>query len=200
MNNALIIFIKNPVAGQVKTRLAESIGDNKALRVYKQLLKYTRNLTDYLQSDKLLFYSDFIDKDDDWDNAIYSKNLQTGNDLGEKMLNAFVTTFHLGYKKAVIIGSDCVELTREIIENAFYLLETNDVVIGPAKDGGYYLLGMNQLYPEIFKEKSWSAPKLLNETIRTIKEKGLNYQQLQVLNDIDELKDLILYQDMIKAD
>ena len=164
MTSVLIIFVKNPVLGKVKTRLADALGEENALLIYQKLLQHTCLVTGNIIADKYVFYLEFINHNDLWKNEVYKKKLQHGNDLGERMKNAFELLFQKGYKEIVIIGSDCYELTEEIIMNAFGELKQKDVVIGPAKDGGYYLLGMNIFIPELFTGKSWSTNKVLQET------------------------------------
>ena len=97
------------------------------------------------------------------------KQIQTKGDLGQKMLDAFQYGFSLGYKKIIIIGSDLYSLRLKHIESAFEKLENYDVVIGPALDGGYYLLGLNSMIPEIFKQKKWSTSSVLKETLSDLK-------------------------------
>jgi rSAM/selenodomain-associated transferase 1 len=187
--SAIIILIRNPVLGRVKTRLAADIGDFNALSVYKSLLSYTRDITKCIDSTRLLFYSDFIDYNDDWEDQVYEKYVQSGNDFGEKMLNTFnIALAH--HELAVIIGSDCFELSSDIIELAFKKLKNLDVVLGPAKDGGYYLMGLKKVYPELFQDKNWSTNSVISETINTVKNLELSYSLLPLLGDIDTLQDL----------
>lgn len=191
-DSLLIIFNKNPVKGKVKTRLAKKIGDDRALQIYQMLLYYTETIVCTLKfSDKAVFYSDFISKNDMWENSIYQKGLQKGNDLGERMRNAFSYAFKNKYKKAVIIGTDCYELKTEIIEEAFNALENFDVVAGPAKDGGYYLLGMKKLHEQFFVNKQWSSENVLLDTVLDMQHAGLSYKLLRSLADVDEEKDLL---------
>ena len=112
MKEALIIFAKNPVYGKVKTRLAATIGNEQALFIYHQLINHTINITSQISVDKIVCYSDEIDENDNWDNRIYQKELQHGNDLGERMKNAFKSSFTAGYEQAIIIGTDCIELSE----------------------------------------------------------------------------------------
>lgn len=191
MKNALIIFTKNPEAGKVKTRLAATIGNDAALAVYVQLLSHTVSITDELPSDKFVFYSSHIMQEDIWDNKHFFKQLQSGHDLGERMKNAFTDIFQQDYNKIVIIGTDCPHLNPEIILNAFAYLDLHDVVIGPAEDGGYYLLGMKQLHPQLFENISWSTDAVLTETQITCDDLQLDYYLLPTLKDIDEEKDLV---------
>ena len=186
----LIIFIKNPVLGLVKTRLAATVGDEQALEIYLKLLHYTQCITNTLGVDKAVFYSDFIDKADFWGNSTHLKILQREGDLGCKMKSAFQWGFEKGYKKICIIGSDCYELTAEIIINAFKLLKTKDVVLGPSNDGGYYLLGLKKMSVELFQNKKWSTDSVAADTLNDLKELGLDYQLLKRLNDVDVEEDV----------
>jgi rSAM/selenodomain-associated transferase 1 len=190
IKQALLIFTKNPEAGKVKTRLAATIGNEAALAVYKQLLSHTVEITNYLLVDKFVFYSNHIDHEDIWVNDCYFKEVQAGAGLGERMKNAFTSIFQKDYNKIVIIGTDCPGINAGIIMNAFAYLDSHDVVIGPAEDGGYYLLGMKQLYPELFENVNWSTSTVFDETTIKCAKLGLNCYLLPVLKDIDEEKDL----------
>ncbi|HTE23839.1 TIGR04282 family arsenosugar biosynthesis glycosyltransferase [Flavitalea sp.] len=191
MDEALIIFTKNPIHGQVKTRLATTIGNDKALAVYKQLIHYTIEITDQLPVPKFIFYSDSIEPDDNWSNNIYSKKLQSGAGLGEKMKNAFSDLFTQGYSRVLIIGTDCPELSPAIITAAFDSLNNHDIVIGPARDGGYYLLGMKKLYPGLFDNISWSTDQVLQQTLLACAQSRLSNLLMEELSDIDTEKDLL---------
>ncbi len=186
----LMIFVKNPVEGQVKTRLAEEIGDHKALWLYKTLINHTAKVTKDLPYPKKVFYSNFIDSSDEWTLPGFRKDLQSRGDLGEKMGAAFIENLKY-YQKAVIIGSDCPGLGTHHLKTAFQKLDEYDFVIGPAMDGGYYLLGMKAYLPAIFSGKSWSTSNLLTETLETLKKHDKNYFLLEELNDIDTLGDLM---------
>lgn len=190
--NALIIFVKNPLPGLVKTRLAKTIGEKEAAAVYAQLLLHTHNATIKCNADKYVFYGDFINNEDLWSNGGYQKFLQKGIDLGERMLNAFDLLFSRGYNKVIVIGSDCLEIETCHLDHAFVFLNDCDVVIGPAQDGGYYLLGIKKMHTQFFLNKSWSTSKLLHQTLNDISMLHLTYHLLPVLSDIDEEKDLYL--------
>lgn len=187
---ALIIFVKNPEKGKVKTRLAQTIGDDQALAIYQRLLQHTRDITHPLSYDCFVFYSQFIDQKDEWDNAIYQKRLQVQGDLGIKMKTAFQQLFQEGYQRLVIIGSDCLLLTPNHIQQAFQQLHHYDVVLGPAKDGGYYLLGMKTLQTVVFDNQKWSTSGLLHNTIVGLKGAKKTYALLETLSDIDYYEDL----------
>jgi len=189
MSNPLImVFVRNPELGRVKTRLAKSIGDQAALETYKILSKHTSKIISEIDSDQLIFYSDKIQDNDVWTATNCKKQIQTKGDLGQKMLAAFQYGFSLGYQKILIIGSDLYSLRPKHIESAFEQLENYDVVIGPALDGGYYLLGLNFIIPKIFKQKQWSTSSVLKETLSDLKEFNVNL--LEPLNDIDTYEDL----------
>lgn len=192
MNSVLILFIKNPAIGKVKTRLAKSIGEKKALGVYRELLKKTVKIASHinLNCKKEVWYSDYINEKDQIDINTFDKKLQRGKHLGERMSDSFRLAFKNGFEKAVIIGSDCPELTSDTIESAFGLLDDNDMVIGPSFDGGYYLLGLNKYHPDLFSEIEWSSNKVLSSTIQKAENLNLKVSQLPVLNDIDTIEDL----------
>ena len=187
-HKALLIFTRNPELGKVKTRLATTIGDAAALEVYWKLLEHTIDITQTLKVDKFVFYSEQIQENDHWDTTIYSKELQKGVDLGERMHHAFELLFKKGYRQIVIIGSDIFELTTKNIQEAFTGLDTANFVVGPALDGGYYLLGMNTLNKSLFEHKKWGTSTVLKATL-----KNLAHEKVALLatkNDIDTYDDL----------
>lgn len=185
--NHLIIFVKNPIPGTVKTRIARTVGDEKAVQVYQELLAYTQHITQGLPYHRVVYYGDFINSDDDWNG--YDKRLQTQGDLGQRMLSAFEEQFQVGASKVVIIGSDCLEITSDHIQLAFEALDQADVVMGPATDGGYYLLGMKKLHSFLFENMPWSQPELRQLTELAILQNGLTVELLEELTDIDEWAD-----------
>lgn len=185
--NLLIIFAKNPVLGRCKTRLAKGIGPENALAVYRILLQHTAQTTRSLKVDKEVYYTDFIDHEDSWDSTIFKKGLQRPGDLGQKMQAAFEAGFKKGYQKIVLIGTDLITLEPSDIEKAFEALDSNTVVFGPAQDGGYYLIGLSQMKPELFKNIPWSTTEVLTKSLEKIDH---TYQLLQIKNDIDTVEDL----------
>ena len=186
--NSLIIFTRNPILGKVKTRLAKSVGNEIALEIYQFLLNKTREVTLNLPADKLVFYSEEITNKDIWDATIYKKELQKGTDLGAKMSNAFKTCFKNGYEKVVLIGSDLFDLEEFHIREAFEKLEKNDAVIGPALDGGYYLLGLKKMHPTIFMNKNWGTATVRKNTMKNLEK--VNVHLLPILNDVDVIEDI----------
>lgn len=186
----LLIFIKNPEKGRVKTRLAQTLGEDKALAIYRKLLKITKSVTDQLNVHREVWYSRFIEKNDIWSDGPYKKKLQRGEDLGARMKGAFQEAFANSSGKVAIIGSDCDELNPRILRQAFQVLEEHEVVVGPSQDGGYYLLGMAEFYPALFDRKNWSTPAVCKQTIQQLNEMNVSYRLLPELNDIDTEQDL----------
>ncbi|MCW3080706.1 TIGR04282 family arsenosugar biosynthesis glycosyltransferase [Segetibacter sp.] len=191
MENALIIFVRNTEKGKVKSRLAKDLGDDKTLDIYKFLLRHTRDVAISCNCSHFVFYSSYVHINDIFDDDLFTKFVQEGENLGERMINAFKKVFDLGCKKVCIIGSDCYELQTEILVEAFKKLQIDDVVIGPASDGGYYLLGVKQLNEDLLAQKQWGTSSVLDDTMASIKEAGLSYAELAVLNDIDTIDDLL---------
>ena len=186
----LMIFVKNLIPGMVKTRLAKDIGIDRALDVYNVLVHQTNSVTDKVETvDKAVYYSEYVEVEDVWDTEKYSLTVQKGNDLGEKMKIAFDEAFD-SYNQVVIIGSDCYDLTPKIIKQAFIELEKNDVVVGPANDGGFYLLGLKEYLPQLFDGKEYSTNTVLKELLEQCEELELEVHQLETLSDIDTLADL----------
>lgn len=188
MKNALIIFVRNPVLGKVKTRLAATIGDEKTLMLYKHLLQHTHAITLNLPVTKFVYYADYVNEEDLWNG--FEKRLQQGNDLGERMKNAFAELFEMGFKNICIIGSDCYELSNNTLMYAFEILNSTDAVIGPVTDGGYYVLGMNKPVTDFFSGKEWSTNTVFINTLKDAARLNLLIHQLPMLNDIDTENDL----------
>jgi hypothetical protein len=187
-DNLLIVFTRNPELGKVKTRLAKTVGAESALRIYKFLLNHTEQTIRQLDEDKAVFFSAQVRSDDIWANNVYQKYLQIGDNLGEKMFNAFKNSFSLGYKKVIIIGSDLYDLKEKHIKESFQKLESNKYVVGPAKDGGYYLIGLTHLNNRIFKNKAWGTETVFKDTMNDLVNESVFL--LEELNDIDTYEDM----------
>jgi rSAM/selenodomain-associated transferase 1 len=191
LSKALIIFIKNIEKGKVKTRLASTVGDDKALQIYQALLNHTREVATKVSATRHLFYSNRI-AEDEWSKNDFEKYIQEGEDLGIRMANGFKKVFEKN-DNVVIIGSDCASLTPQIVNQAFEKLEENDFVIGPAQDGGYYLLGMNKFMPSVFENIEWSTESVFEKTIQNIEHLNKKYDLLPTLSDIDYEEDWLKY-------
>ena len=200
MKNVLIIFIRNPELGKVKTRLARTLGDHEALRIYRFLLEKTRLAASGVRAERHLYYSENMAREDDWPIALFHKKQQSNGDLGERMESAFRNAFREGAEKVLIIGSDCPELSSTILDSAFELLEKADFVVGPVPDGGYYLLGMKEMTPSVFRDIAWSTETVRAETLEKIEALGKSYALLPELTDIDEATDWLDYQSRAKQE
>ena len=186
--NLLIIFTRNPVLGKVKTRLAKTVGDKTALDIYTFLLKKTKEITLDSPCDKVVYYSEKIIKNDIWNCNSFRKEVQFGEDLGAKMKNSFYDAFENNYRKVVLIGSDIYDLKSYHINEAFKKLETNDVVMGPALDGGYYLIGLKKMHPKIFDNKKWGSSTVRKDTLKNLEK--VDVHLLPILNDVDVIEDI----------
>lgn len=193
----LIVFIKNPILGKVKTRLAKSIGDEKALEAYKLLMQYTHDIVMKTDTSKYLFYSDYIEDADNWSPREFRKMVQYGDDLGKRMFNAIELCL-LENKKIVLIGSDCAIIKKKHIDTAFKQLRTRDVVIGPAEDGGYYLIAVKANSKALFRDMDWGASNVLETTINKTKELGLTYCLIETLNDVDTIDDWKMHEEELR--
>ena len=186
--NLLLILTRNPVLGKCKTRLASKVGDEVALRIYQFLLAHTHTISRNLNAAKHVYYSEYIGVNDIWEEGGYEKYIQEGPDLGARMEQAFSAGFHLGFENIIVIGSDMHDLSQLDLENAFKALLEHDVVIGPATDGGYYLLGMRRLIPAVFHNKNWGTASVFQDTMEDFKE--LKVAVLESRNDVDRFEDI----------
>ncbi|MGB7292958.1 MAG: TIGR04282 family arsenosugar biosynthesis glycosyltransferase [Thermodesulfobacteriota bacterium] len=190
----LLIFVKYPESGKVKTRLAKNIGSESAALLYRKMAESIiydlSKLADYR---KIIFF-DPPERRNDVMRWLKFNGLsfiaQEGDSLGEKMSNAFSHAFSLGADKAVVIGTDCPQITTQTIVKAFEKLETSEVVIGPSYDGGYYLLGLKSLIPEVFHGIDWSTNIVFDQTMKRLRHNGINSECLEMLRDVDTVEDL----------
>ena len=190
--NLLLIFTRNPELGKCKTRLAATIGDKSALEIYKFLLDHTVSITKDVNAAKQTWYSVKIRENDIWRPDFFNKRLQQGEDLGIRMANAFQEGFASGFERIIIIGSDMYDLQKEDINQAFDKLQNNNFVIGPAEDGGYYLLGMTIFKTNLFQNKNWGTATVLQHTLEDLKEENVHL--------LDERNDVDLYEDIAEID
>ncbi len=180
MNKILIIFAKKPKLGKVKTRLAKSIGTKKALDIYIQLLDYTIEQSKHVNATTKIYWFG--------NNGFSTENIQTGNDLGERMYNALSN--EIMQNKVCLVGTDTPFLTSAIIEMAFNALEKFDMVFGPSKDGGYYLVASKVSIPkDLFFDKSWSHSMVLKDALKVCDKLNLSVKLMPPLLDIDTVKD-----------
>lgn len=188
MKKGIIIFQKNLIPGKVKSRIGALVGDQKALEIYQVLVDYTHQQVEGLECKKLLYYSEYTENTYE-NNKDYQFFIQSSGDLGQKMGDAFKDQFEDGFDQLLIIGTDCAEITQEILEEAFDKLKTSEVVIGPAKDGGYYLLGMNRFISGLFYDIPWSSAEVFNQTSDYLSTHQIPFDLLPTLSDVDYLED-----------
>lgn len=199
----LLIFAREPVLGRVKTRLAADIGPEAALATYRELLALTGAAVVAAQVPATVWLAEapaehvlgppaevnLAKARPEWPGLPWRVQPTAGS-LGERMAHAFTEAFAAGAGRVVVIGTDCPGLTADLLGQAFTQLATHDLVVGPAADGGYYLLGMNELHHCLFANKQWSTDSVLSATLADAEDLGLRVAQLPTLTDIDSASDL----------
>lgn len=181
MDNILVIFARKPELGKVKSRLAKSLGDENTLRIYKKLLKKTLDTAHKTTAILKTYWSSQKNTQIEY--------LQKGTDLGERMFNALCIEISSS-SYVCLLGTDTPQLTSDTIEEAFRLLDKNDIVFGPSLDGGYYLVALKNNVPEkLFLNKSWSHAHVLKEALVTCQTLQLKVALLPKLMDIDTIED-----------
>lgn len=188
----LVMMMKNPLSGYAKTRLAATIGDDHAARLYRC---FVDDLTDAFRG-QVFHFAVFVSSPRPLSPVGPATEgipcfLQQGNDLGERLVHAFQETFARGFAKVVVIGSDTPDLTAHDVQDAFSLLDGNDSVIGPTCDGGYYLIGFrnDSFLTDAFEAIPWSTDTVYRETAERISGAGLRFAKLAVKRDIDTIDD-----------
>lgn len=185
-HQALLIFTKNPRPDHAKTRLVRQLGTEQALHVHRYLLRFTRLAAEKVPFRKFLFYSHFVEENDDWNPQTFNKRVQSGANPDERMCNAFRHVFaEETIRRAVLIGTDCPDVSPELLTKAFLALETHDFVLGPARDGSCYLLGMKSLEEKIFRHPRWQTPSVLPDTLADLRGLGKTFYLLPVLSGVD---------------
>ncbi|MFN3479899.1 MAG: TIGR04282 family arsenosugar biosynthesis glycosyltransferase [Thermodesulfovibrionales bacterium] len=190
IDRSLGIIFRTPEYGKVKKRLASETGHGRALSVYKEMLFTT--MEKVLLLNNLDIYG-FYDGRFPEDIVRFKKIIlipQRGRDLGEKLYDAICYLYKKSYRKIVLIGADSPDLPSEYISEAFSWLDSFDLVIGPSKDGGYYLIGMKRPLDIIFRDIPWGGPEVLKRTISNIETQGLSHFLLPQWYDIDNLETL----------
>ena len=183
-NTLLIIFTRSPELRKVKKRLAAKLGNAKALEIHTKLVTHTLEVANNSNISNKVYLSEKPKS-----KPAFNYELQTGDNLGERMHNALLAELN-HFRKVCLIGSDCLTLNSSDINNAFKKLDDADVVIGPAIDGGYYLIGVKKPAPQLFANISWGTSSVLKNTLRLCSENGLLVHQLKLLNDIDRPEDV----------
>jgi rSAM/selenodomain-associated transferase 1 len=186
------IFMKYPEPGRVKTRLAKDVGPKRAAEIYRQVAERVMKNTLPLDQDyRSIVLFDPPEQLKDFRSWLNHEQFisQQGIDIGERMDLAIRALLDRGAEKAVLTGADIPDLNRDIISEAFAALDHADIVIGPAKDGGYYLIGMKEPHSEIFQGIPWSTEKVFEKTVQTIRELRLSHADIRTLSDLDRTED-----------
>ena len=191
----ILYFVKYPEPGKVKTRLAQSVGFEEAARWYRTLAESNLSILARLPQPEFHITVTFDppeaeDAMKEWFSGEHEYLPQAGEDLGERLANAFASVFHRGAQKVLALGSDTMGLEESHIQDAFRHLDARDVVLGPAKDGGYYLIGLSRPRPLIFKEIPWSTPAVFETTLARIEELDLSCFLLPRLDDLDDAENI----------
>ena len=192
--NTLIVFVKYPEPGKAKTRIARELGAHRAAEIYSQMAKEIIGMIQKPDAHRTVIYFDPPDKESEvrlWlgiDNVSYEP--QSAGTIGDRMSDAFERVFSEGAPKAVLIGTDVPDITGETVSTAFRLLDETDVVIGPAGDGGYYLMGLKNYEPVLFENIDWGSNTVFNRTLDHINENNLSHKPLGILKDVDTIDDI----------
>jgi hypothetical protein len=193
-DRCLLFFIKSPEEGKVKSRLASVIGDERAANLYRDFI--TQMLSTLRRGDfpfHICFYPHNALKGvKEWLGDQHHYIPQKGKDLGERMSNAFRKAFDTGFKRVVLVGSDIPDLPLEVIEEAFISLKEEDAAIGPAYDGGYYLIGFKEktFSPQVFERMAWGTERVFEDTMKVLKNLNQRVHTLPFRRDIDTIEDL----------
>ena len=196
----LIVFTRYPIPGSTKTRLIPALGAEGAADLQRQMTEHTlesvRPLAEEGIGVRVLFDGGEAGEMTQWLGEELDLAPQGEGDLGDRMNNAFTGSFQEGFEKVVVIGTDCPSLDSESVMEAFDLLNENTLVLGPATDGGYYLIGIRSdapewLYELVFKNIPWGTDQVLNATVNALAETGLDVGLLDEKADVDEPEDLV---------
>ena len=190
----ILFFVKAPVRGQVKTRLAAALGEDAALELHRSFALDLLTTIDATGIPSQVFYTpaDARDAVADWLGQHRTYSPQAGSGLGSRMENAFRSAFAAGAPRAVLIGSDLPDLPGEVFGEAFLALDEHDAVIGPARDGGYYLIGFRKdtFLPGVFPAMAWGTDRVFQETLDRFKAAGSRVRILREWQDVDTAEDL----------
>lgn len=193
---ALLIMAKAPIPGFCKTRMQPVFTPEQCAKLQDAFFKDLMALKEELEPDIHVWVAFTPEKDEAYFRAFSSRLFgQKGSDLGERMHNSLESLFDQSYHPLVVIGTD-TPLDKKDIFKAFDQLKKHPVVIGPAHDGGYYLLGLKKPLPELFSDMSWGTSKVFDETKRRAEKLGIRVGILEKRRDIDNPEDLLIYQNM----
>jgi rSAM/selenodomain-associated transferase 1 len=202
--NAIILFLKLPSKGKVKTRLEKDLGPDLVLSLCNAFVNDILRVCASADADTVIAYFPDNDAEKEYKTLLseYVSFRQRGVDLGDRMFNAFCDVYSMGYKRSVLIGSDIPMIRSSVLEDAFRKLDFSDVVIGPSEDGGYYLAANTSKSnsDKYFADMEWSTPDVYEKTGNRIKQAGYSMARLEMLNDIDDLSDLVKFYETNSGD
>lgn len=195
MDSRIIIFTRYPIPGKTKTRLIPVLGAEGAAALHRCMTEHTvrvvRNLAQALDfSIEVRFSEGNIGLMSQWLGEDHIFREQSGSDVGDRMWRAFREAFEDNFRRVVIVGCDCPGIHETILETSLDLLKEKDLVLGPANDGGYYLVGMRKPHRELFVDVSWGSDRVLAQTLVIAREQGLSVSLVSALDDIDRPEDL----------
>ncbi|MGE3308818.1 MAG: TIGR04282 family arsenosugar biosynthesis glycosyltransferase [Limisphaerales bacterium] len=186
----VIVFLKAPRPGFVKTRIAADLDAEAAVAIYQALVGMTlSHLRDRKDVELRFTPDDAAAEMVGWRRPGWSLRAQGDGDLGERLLRAVEEAFSEGVPRVVLLGGDCPELASGDVEDALVALSRHDVVLGPAVDGGYWLMGLRRSCPDLFRGIAWGTDRVCEESMRKAAEAGLTVAELRRLRDIDSLAD-----------
>ena len=189
-SSTLIIFTRYPEPGKTKTRLIPLLGEVEAARLQRYMTERTVSLGRQLQVNlEIHFFGGNRQLMANWLGRDLTYQEQIEGDLGAKMKAAFARAICQGSQKTIIIGTDCPDLDLAILNLAFQKLKDSELVFGPTEDGGYYLIGLRQIVPQLFDNIPWGTEKVLATTINAISSLNVSYSYLEPLQDLDRPED-----------
>jgi uncharacterized protein len=196
----LIIFTRYPIVGQAKTRLIPALGASGAAALHRQMTAHTmvqvQNLQAIQKITATIYFAGATEPSEmaRWLGCNWQYQQQVTGDLGRRMAQAFIDSFAVGMKRVVVMGTDCPGITAHILQAAFEQLSMNDVVLGPAIDGGYYLIGLRSMIPELFVDMPWSTDAVLSQTMEIAQKLNRSVALLPLLADVDRPADLPVWE------
>ena len=192
-----LVFVKAPEKGKVKTRLSKIIGNEIALNVYKRFALDLIETLKNIECNITICYHPSHAKSciTRWLGNSYTFFAQKGNNIGKRMANAFIRSFSKGFHRVILVGVDIPDLTEKIIDEAFSGLQKYPAVIGPAIDGGYYLIGFNAdtFIPDVFEDIPWGTDRVHEKTLTVFDKKRIQVHMLPIWRDIDTYEDLVRF-------
>jgi rSAM/selenodomain-associated transferase 1 len=185
----VVVYGREPIAGRAKTRLAASIGDEAAADLYRVLL--ARSIHEAVSAGFHVVLALSGKPAVAWQPPSgVALEIQRGVDLGERLRNTFDRRFSEGWSRVIVVGSDCPAMTASHIRSAATALERSDVVVGPAEDGGYWLIGQRTPGTDLFTDVPWSSRRTMEATRRRLLEGGVSWTEVEQLSDVDTIEDL----------